>query len=362
VLRLNVRALLRLHAAEETRRQASRLLQAVQNSFPTWLAYLNRDLVFVHVNPTFCEAVGKRPEEVIGRQYMEIMPQDEAVMKRLRRVLETGTATRIREVPYRELVPQRRRADRYLEVSLAPVTDESGAVEGVIFSALEVTAEVRLRAAHAEQERRQRELAETLHRETNHRIKNNLMTLAELLHYQAQSLAEEPARAALQDAVARISVFARIHEQLQSVQTDEVGLLDLLQRVASVSGGPLPGRDAEVSVQGEEVYLPTQAATNLALVANELITNGLKHGAPDAAGRRRIVVRLECQTEQLSVRVWSSGNPVPATFDPLAQGGMGLHLVQAMVVRHYGGSFTLRPDEGGTMAQVVVSRRSLTEG
>ena len=114
-----------------------------------------------------------------------------------------------------------------------------------------------------------------------------------------------------------------------------------------------------MSVHGEEMLLPAQVATNLALAANEMITNGLKHGAPGPDGRMRIVVWLARQGGKVQLLVWNSGSPIPPDFDTLAREGMGLHLVQAMVVVHYGGSFDMCPDAGGTIAQVLVSRSAL---
>jgi PAS domain S-box-containing protein len=362
VLRANVQAMLRLHEAEETRSQTFRLLQTVQSAFPWSLAQFDRDLVFVQANQAFGDAVGKPPGELVGRRYTEVLPETELVAQRLRRVLATGKATRLREIPAPMLTQRRRGRRRYLDVSLVPLQDETGAVEGVILVALDVTAEIRLRAVRAEEEKRRRELAEAMSQEMNHRIKNNLMTVVELLQFQAQALEDERARAALHDAVSRLNLFARIHEQLQSAETEEVGLLELLERVAAVSRSAVPDREVTVSVHGEATPLPTEAATNLALAANELINNGIKHGAAGADGRMRVEVWLTRRAGRLSLLVWNSGNPVPADFNTMRPGAMGLRLVQAITVAHYGGSFDLCPDAGGTVAQILVSESRLRAG
>ena len=52
------------------------------------------------------------------------------------------------------------------------------------------------------------------------------------------------------------------------------------------------------------------------------------------------------------------GNPVPEGFDAAAQKGMGLRLVVGMVAQS-GGTFTIRPEEGGSMAKVVVDEAVL---
>ncbi len=103
---------------------------------------------------------------------------------------------------------------------------------------------------------------------------------------------------------------------------------------------------------------PTSAVTNLAVLANELITNALKYGGPRPDGVIEVSVTLERADGELRLRVWNSGNPVPEGFS--AQAGLGLNLVREIAAR-YGGSFTLRPHEGGTRAEVVVNERAMDE-
>jgi len=44
---------------------------------------------------------------------------------------------------------------------------------------------------------------------------------------------------------------------------------------------------------------------------------------------------------------------VSADFDSRAHRGMGLQLVGSLVADQYGGEFSLRPERGGTLAQVI---------
>ena len=101
--------------------------------------------------------------------------------------------------------------------------------------------------------------------------------------------------------------------------------------------------------------LPTRAATNLAVVTNELMTNSLKYGAPAEDGRLHIDVTVTREAGRLCISVWNSGNPVPEDFQVAAQDRMGLRLVGGIVAQ-YGGAFDLRPFNGGTLAHVQVDR------
>ncbi len=133
-----------------------------------------------------------------------------------------------------------------------------------------------------------------------------------------------------------------------------VDLLPALQRIASAPGGAFAGADVVVSVSGENLALPAKMATNLAVAANELITNAIKHGAAGPDGKLCVEVALQPQGDSLRLCVWNSGNPVAGEVDPSAQPGMGLRLVSELAVEQCEGSFTLRPEAGGTIAEVVV--------
>ena len=61
----------------------------------------------------------------------------------------------------------------------------------------------------------------------------------------------------------------------------------------------------------------------------------------------------------LKLSVWNSGKPVPAGFDPREQKGMGLRLVSELAWRQYRGSFTVRPHQGGSIAEIVIEDETL---
>jgi two-component sensor histidine kinase len=65
--------------------------------------------------------------------------------------------------------------------------------------------------------------------------------------------------------------------------------------------------------------------------------------------------RLALADGRLQFAVWSSGNPIAANLDLSRQRSMGISLVQSLVVGQYRGTFTLEPQDGGTLAQVLLS-------
>ena len=236
----------------------------------------------------------------------------------------------------------------------APIHDQEGRLTAAVVVFFDIT-------ERREAERERTELAETLNREVSHRIKNHLAMVAGLVHEQAASHGNLEIASVLDDTVSRLLAFASIHEQLQTFPGEEVDLLGALSHVVNALGSVSASDATDITLEGDAVVLPSQAATNLAIVANELITNGAKYGGADPEGVRRVEVRLTSGEDQLRLTVWNSGNPVPADFEVGQAANMGLRLAQGLVDQ-YGGTFSLRPHQGGTLAEVTVDMARLSRG
>ena len=213
--------------------------------------------------------------------------------------------------------------------------------------------------AIADREQARAELAETMNAEISHRVKNNLAMAAGLLQLQIAGQSGPQVAEMLRDTIARLHAFATVHEQLTATLGADIKLLSALRGIADTIRSVFPEENVAVSVEGGEVACPARVATALCLVVNELMTNAIKHGAPGSEGRLEVAVRLAREADRLELSVWNSGNPVPANLDPGTQRGTGLALVQGLIVGQYGGSFVLQPENGGSLARVVVSGQML---
>jgi two-component sensor histidine kinase len=198
-----------------------------------------------------------------------------------------------------------------------------GLVATAVAVALMLTRAIRRESEAAEHER-------TLAREANHRIKNDLQTAADLLLLARPDGAEG---APFDETAARIRSIATVHRLLTET-ADRVDGGALLRSITS-------GAPVDVTVDAEPVGLDAATAQKLGIVANELVTNAFRHGAPP------IVVRLDGgHVARLQVDDGGSGADRP--------GGLGLELVRRMVEQGLDGSFALgRLPEGGTRAEVV---------
>jgi len=197
-------------------------------------------------------------------------------------------------------------------------------------------------------------------REMQHRVKNNLQTIAMLLRMQMSSAPDRPAAVVLPEAINRILAIAAVHEtlsesglRLTSVKTVLTKIVDtVLQNLSP------PDKTLRVSVTGDDVELPSQAATALALATNELIQNALEHAF---VGRDAgvVVVELNAGEEMLTVSVTDDGVGLGETGADAASSSLGLEIVRTLVTEDLQGSFSLTPGERGTQAVIHLPRPGL---
>jgi two-component sensor histidine kinase len=189
-------------------------------------------------------------------------------------------------------------------------------VAAAVFAALAFTRMVRRAASRAELER-------ALAREADHRMKNSLQTAADLLLLGRDG----PAATA-----ARLRSIATVH-RLLSESGPELEARSLLAAVAEAAS-------ARVTVEAAPIVLDPSTAQKLGIVANELIANAVRHGAPP------VRVRLDADS-CVRLRVDDAGDLRPSA-------GLGLELVRQTVEYGLRGTFELRKlVGGGTRAEVV---------
>ncbi len=204
-------------------------------------------------------------------------------------------------------------------------------------------------------ERLRLELAAQLYDEINHRAKNNLMLLAGVLEMQAAAQPPDSiAVKVLRDAVTRVGALSAVHEQLYQASAGVVELRDLIDRIGRMGLQALSATSVRFSVMGDACTVSSKQGSTLAIVANELITNALKYGAAGADGVREVSVEIARRDGTLELRVWNSGNPVPAGFDPATGSGLGLRVTLAVVESHAGGHLSVTAHQSGTLARVVL--------
>jgi PAS domain S-box-containing protein len=336
---------------QEALRDSAARFRALFAAMSDVILVLNADGRYLEIAPTKPDLLYRPAEELLGKTVYEIFPAEQAdsFVDHIQQALTTGHT---RQIEYSLLIGGQ---ERCFAATISPLSSDT-----VMVVARDVTTVVEQRNRLLAAERARADLAEHLNEEINHRARNNLAMVSGLLQMQASQEPNAELAARLREAVARIRTFVDIHEKIYATGAEEADLLEVIQQVATTLRTVFPATAAEFSVEGASGLLPTRTVTNLAVIANELLTNALKHGGTGVGRAIEVKVRIDRAQGRLRISVWNSGNPVPDGFEATAQKGMGLRLVAGMA-QQYGASFSVRPAEGGTVAELVVEEAALDQ-
>ncbi|PYE49961.1 PAS domain-containing protein [Deinococcus yavapaiensis] len=139
--------------------RATRPLDTLFEASPVGMAFLDRDLRFVHVNTALAELNGLPAHAHLGRTAMELLPGlDDGAFAALRHVVVSGEA--LRNVTVEGETPALPGVRRAWREDFYPVRGMDGEVAGVGIMAVEMTPQARVQAALVESEARFRRLVD----------------------------------------------------------------------------------------------------------------------------------------------------------------------------------------------------------
>ena len=209
--------------------------------------------------------------------------------------------------------------------------------------------------------------AEVTIREIHHRVKNNLQTISSLLRLQGRRISQPEAIRAVQESVQRIQAISVVYELLSREHRDDVDLREIVAAIVR-NMDQVTGAHVKIRLAGTAGRAPSDVATPLAIIVNELIQNALDHAFPnlgeEGQAQARVWVTLDRSGAELHMKVVDNGVGVDGSIDP-GSGGLGLSIVSSLVTEELGGTIEIGPrhqawgggaeaDEPGTRAVVVV--------
>lgn len=131
---------------EQALRHERNLLQAVMDGARnSHLVYLDREFNFVRVNRAYADTCGYTPEAMIGKNHFVLYPnaETEAIFRQVR---DSVQPYEVQDRPF-EFPDQPERGLTWWNWTLTPVIDESGLVNGLVFSLQETTTRKQLEMA-----------------------------------------------------------------------------------------------------------------------------------------------------------------------------------------------------------------------
>ncbi len=233
------------------------------------------------------------------------------------------------------------RDGRTFEVLLAPVESEKeGAPARFLYVAADVTAgreatEDLLHVSH----RQLRQIAQDVHDGVGQSLAGAAMLASALLADLAGGPHADEARR-LRDLLLRSQAQLRSFALgLDPVDLDRIGMGEALGRLAAEAEAAL-GVDVSVTDRAGETGLRGEARLDVYRVAQEALTNAVRHGAAEAV---RLVLRRDGDGD-LVLTVDDDGTGISEAA--ARNGGMGLRTMRARAQRH-GGSLEVGPGAGG---------------
>lgn len=204
--------------------------------------------------------------------------------------------------------------------------------------------------------RQERDRAEMLLAEVNHRVANSLGLVGALIRMQASVIKDQATIDVLQETQMRINAIAAVHRRLYT--SHEVGTVRLDEYLESLLN------ELETSMHDDKrphrltlvcsgLTLSTDKVITLGLIVSELVTNAFKYAYPEGYGGEIRVMVTQDEAEGFRVVVEDDGGG----FDPGAPAkgtGLGTKLLSAMA-SSLKSEIAYDPDHPGTRAVLIFS-------
>ena len=190
-----------------------------------------------------------------------------------------------------------------------------------------------------------------LSKESEHRLLNGLQLITSLLTMQSRTAQNAETAAQLKMAANRVAMLGRIHRHLHALDhADSVELKHHLEQLARDLAGIAAddGVPRIVTVEGDELTIPTAVAIPLSFIASELITNAIKYA------KGKIAVRLTTDPSGHELSITDDGPGLPEGFDPAKTPGLGMKLIAALA-KQIGGEFRFAAGENGHGTRFAVA-------
>ncbi len=260
-----------------------------------------------------------------------------------------GLTRRLEQVDghwYRGELPciRKDQSEGLVELTFGAVKDDEGQLQGQLITIRPSAPKPPAPAAEPPVDRKA--LEEQLRRETmadlvpqmHQRLRNNLQIIGTLLNLQYKAQVEPTTREALRTSRNRSHALMILHEQIHNEHDEQA--IDFGKFVQALAAHLLASYEASERVQTRllvEGSLDLQAASPLALITNELLSNAIHHGFPD--DRRGVVqVAMRLTTGSGELTVTDNGIGLPSAHKGA---GMGLQIVK-----------TLASQIGGTLEKI----------
>lgn len=187
-------------------------------------------------------------------------------------------------------------------------------------------------------------------KEVNHRVKNNLQIVMNLLQSQSVYMSNEGAQQAILESQNRVQSIALIHDQLYKTEhISEINLSAYIKELIHSLNGSLNQRINHIDIEWDidDIDIDVSQAIPLGIILNETVTNALKYAFPDSqAGKITILVKRI--GTWIEMQISDNGIGLPADFNISSTSTMGLTLLKGLTGQ-LKGTFSVNNSNGLTI-------------
>ncbi|MCD9015431.1 tetratricopeptide repeat-containing sensor histidine kinase [Parachryseolinea silvisoli] len=228
-------------------------------------------------------------------------------------------------------------------------------IKGLVGLAIGVTIMVFVIYLLYRSSQRNKKKAETLFKELNHRVKNNLQILSSVLSLQSQNVKDEDALQAIKSSESRVNAMALIHKKLY--RDDNNRTIDMQEYVKELGDflvhtyGFTKDR-LQLHIQCDAVSIDVDKAIPIGLILNELVSNALKY-AFDKHPAPALEIRLqETRAGEVQIDVRDNGVGMGPQKTREGAGSFGLKMVN-MLIKELKGKVDVET-QAGTAYHIVL--------
>ena len=205
------------------------------------------------------------------------------------------------------------------------------------------------------------EYQEALVREVHHRVKNNLQTIISLIGLEAAQTKNADVKAFARTITRHIQSVSLTYEMLSRSDSDAVNVKYLLTKLTENLHNYMLTLQPTISItiEGDNVKLPANLASTVALIVNELLQNSLKYAF---FGRKSGEIHIQIQRgDDFSTLVVSdNGCGYDLNAAPVGT-GLGMRLIRSLVESSLHGALDVKTDMSGTSTRFTVRNPDKTE-
>jgi len=306
----------------------------------------------VYANPEFEKLSGCAAAEIEGKSWDVLAGQGDGKNTEPERKLGAAVVETVDYVGT-FCIERAERAPAVVDAYSNIIVDDCGTAAFRLLALVDVSAHQEMQREELQRQIREKD---TLLREIQHRVKNNLQMITALIRLEARNAGSEPPSAHLDRLAGRIESLKLLYDALsEDWQSGEIDLGTYLSQIASAVMKSHAVEGIRLDLKVDAYPVSVNVAMPAGLVVNELLTNALKHAF---AGRDGGTITLQSLSDGISCRVLiaDDGVGLPPGAEWPQRGRLGALIVHSLR-ENANASFELESSPGkGTRATIVFTR------